>query len=189
LFAHRTWLPFPVILALALIPAATSRSLLLTGTVLVALGEAVRLWAVRHIGVISRTRSHRLGPLVQSGPFAYVRNPLYLGNMALWLGFTLSAGPLWLVPVVLGVLAGEYHAIVRWEETLLAGRLGPPYVDYMGRVPRWNFLSAAAHRRSTGSPVSGATARPLFTWRDTIFSERGTLAAIVVGYVLLLMKR
>ena len=47
--------------------------------------------AVHHIGVISRTRSDRLGPLVASGPFALVRNPLYLGNIALWVGFALTA--------------------------------------------------------------------------------------------------
>ena len=57
-----------------------------------AAGELLRFWAVRHIGVISRTRSDRLGPLVETGPFALIRNPLYLGNIALWVGFTLSAG-------------------------------------------------------------------------------------------------
>ena len=86
----------------------------------VAAGEAVRLWAVHHIGAISRTRSDRLGPLIDSGPFAHVRNPLYLGNILLWLGFALSAHLLWLAPIVVMLLAFEYHAIVRWEETLLA---------------------------------------------------------------------
>ncbi len=55
-------------------------------------GELLRLWAVRHIGVISRTRSDRLGPLISTGPFGWVRNPLYIGNLALWSGFTVSAG-------------------------------------------------------------------------------------------------
>jgi len=34
----------------------------------------------------------RLGPLVDSGPFAIVRNPLYVGNIMLWVGFALTRG-------------------------------------------------------------------------------------------------
>src|SRR3990170_6309226 len=79
LFRQRTWLPLPIVLALLLIPAAPASSyLLLFGAAFVAAGEVLRLWAVRHIGVVSRTRSDRVGPLVSSGPFACIRNPLYL---------------------------------------------------------------------------------------------------------------
>ena len=46
-----------------------------------AAGELIRLWGVHHIGAISRTRSQRLGPLVATGPFALIRNPLYVGNI------------------------------------------------------------------------------------------------------------
>src|SRR2546427_3755034 len=76
LFRYRTMTPVPIALALLGIgigAAAPSAALLRTGIALVATGEAVRLWSVRHIGVISRTRSGRLGPLVASGPFARVR--------------------------------------------------------------------------------------------------------------------
>ena len=56
------------------------------GVAITVLGELIRLWGVHHIGAISRTRSERLGPLVASGPFAWLRNPLYVGNIALWVG-------------------------------------------------------------------------------------------------------
>ena len=125
-----------------------------------------------------RTRSDRLGPLVAAGPFARVRNPLYLGNIALWVGFALSARVLWLVPVVLIVLGVAYHAIVRWEETLLEARRGDEYRDYVRRIPRWVPALSAA-------PDAGGT---LFSWRDTLFSERGTLIAIVAGFALLYVK-
>ena len=75
----RLWLSalLPLALALLLIPSNRPWSDLLMwgGAAVVASGEWLRLWAVRHIGVISRTRSDRLGPLVASGPFARVRNP------------------------------------------------------------------------------------------------------------------
>src|SRR5215467_5838280 len=76
LFRQRTWLPLPLIAALLLIPPpanAPRQVLLIVGVAVVALGEAIRLWAVLHIGAISRTRSDRLGPLVATGPFGYVR--------------------------------------------------------------------------------------------------------------------
>src|SRR5262249_50994863 len=74
LFRQRPWVPLPLVAALLLIPApldAPGPSLWIIGALIVALGEAIRLWAVHHIGAISRTRSDRLGPLVSSGPFAF----------------------------------------------------------------------------------------------------------------------
>src|SRR5262245_55120586 len=85
LFRHRTAVPLPIAVALLAIPRSPypSRTLILAGVVLTASGEILRLWAVHHIGAISRTRSDRLGPLVSSGPFGICRNPLYVGNIAI----------------------------------------------------------------------------------------------------------
>jgi protein-S-isoprenylcysteine O-methyltransferase Ste14 len=186
LFRHRTALPLPIAAALLLIRSgetASSWTLAGTGVVLTAAGEAIRFWAVHHIGVISRTRSGRLGPLVDSGPFALVRNPPYIGNILLWVGFTLTAQLVWLAPLVALLLALEYHAIVRWEEQLLEARYGPEYRAYAARVPRWapNATNLNAARRSTAADAT-------FSWRETLFSERGTLLAIAAGYVLLWIK-
>ena len=85
LFRHRTSLPLPVaaaILTLRIGEAPPSPALVAAGVAVTALGEALRLWGVHHIGAISRTRSDRLGPLIDTGPFALVRNPLYVGNIA-----------------------------------------------------------------------------------------------------------
>jgi protein-S-isoprenylcysteine O-methyltransferase Ste14 len=190
LFRYRTSIPLPIALALLFVPAPGSLSPLSTslfplGVLSVAVGEAVRLWAVHHIGTISRTRSDRLGPLVDGGPFALVRNPLYLGNILLWLGFALSARLLWLAPGIVVLLGFEYHAIVRWEETLLSERLGDSYRRYLERVPRWipSFSDAR-----TNPPENTPGSTHVFSWRDTFYSERGTLMAIAVGYVLLAVK-
>jgi protein-S-isoprenylcysteine O-methyltransferase Ste14 len=183
LFSQRSWLPLPIVAALLLIPAETSASIstrvLWPGVLMVAAGELLRIWAVHHIGVISRTRSERLGPLIATGPFSLVRNPLYLGNILLWVGFAVSARLLWLTPVVLVLLAVQYHAIVRWEERLLESRLGQTYRTYTTRVPRW-----IPSLRGPDRLVSSAR----FSWRETLFSERGTLIAIALGYVLLWAK-
>jgi protein-S-isoprenylcysteine O-methyltransferase Ste14 len=184
LFRQRTWLPLPLVAALFLIPPGTvsgapAASLWITGAGVVAIGEGIRLWAVHHIGAISRTRSDRLGPLIASGPFAYVRNPLYLGNLLLWTGFAISARLLWLAPVFVVLLALEYHAIVCWEERLLTERIGEPYSRYVARVPRW--VPSLGARAPQDAAVT-------FAWRQTLFSERGTLIAIGAGFLLLWLK-
>jgi protein-S-isoprenylcysteine O-methyltransferase Ste14 len=192
LFRRRTSLPLPLALALLLIPSAESSGAtapLAAGAVIVAAGELLRLWAVHHIGVISRTRSDRLGPLVSTGPFAFVRNPLYLGNIALWVGFAVSANLVWLVPIFLVVLALEYHAIVRWEEELLKSRRPDEYRAYAARVPRWIPAFPASPSSNVGAgPPAMDRHLPAHSWRETFFSERGTLIAIAVGFLLLWMK-
>lgn len=189
LFRYRTSIPLPIAAALLLIPPGSwpyslSTSAEWVGVPIVAIGELIRLWAVHHIGAISRTRSDRLGPLIDTGPFAHVRNPLYIGNILLWLGFALSARLLWLAPIILVLLAFEYHAIVRWEESLLAIRMGDTYRGYMARVPRWvpTFGSRVALDAVGGRPAH------VFSWKETLYSERGTLIAIAVGYALLGLK-
>ena len=185
LFRRRTSLPLPLALTLLLVPEGApprGLSLFAAGAAIVGAGELLRLWAVRHIGVISRTRSDRLGPLVSTGPFGLVRNPLYLGNIALWVGFAVSAHLVWLVPIFIVVLAFEYHAIVRWEEELLTSRRQDEYREYVSRVPRW-FPSVGGSRQSSGERRPATN-----SWSDTFFSERGTLIAIAVGFLLLWLK-
>jgi protein-S-isoprenylcysteine O-methyltransferase Ste14 len=181
LFRNRTVIPLPIALALLIIPpSATAGPVVWPGVLLTAAGELLRLSAVRHIGTVSRTRTDRLGPLVASGPFRWVRNPLYMGNIAIWIGLALVARLPWLAPPIAILLGLEYHAIVRWEEQLLASRIGQPYSEYMRNVPRW--VPRPPGRQATAPP-------PPFGWRDTFFSERGTLIAIAVGFVLLWTKR
>ena len=182
LFRQRTWLPLPIAAALIVIPASPASSVRpfwIAGLALIVAGEALRFWSVHHIGAISRTRSDRLGPLVATGPFAFVRNPLYIGNIALWAGFAVIAQLLWLAPAIVLLLAFEYHAIVRWEETLLAARLGEAYREYCRRVHAW--LPSWQVRAASRPPTT-------FSWRQTLFSERGTLIAIAVGFALLYAK-
>jgi hypothetical protein len=121
-----------------------------------------------------------------------VRNPLYVGNIAVWVGFALAARLIWLAPVILVMLAAEYHAIVRWEERLLESRLGEAYVVYAAHVPRWlpafNRRERGERREKQLSAGSAISAVKPYSLRDTVFSERGTLIAIAVGYVLLWIK-
>ena len=85
------------------------------------------------------------------------------------------------------VLAFEYHAIVRWEERLLRG-------TPRRAVPRLRRAGAAmdtdrqSRQRRTIRPASQTRRRELFSWRETFYSERGTLIAIAIGFALLWLK-
>jgi protein-S-isoprenylcysteine O-methyltransferase Ste14 len=186
LFRHRTSLPVPAAIAIVTLrvgEAPPSVGLVGTGIAITLVGELIRLWGVHHIGAISRTRSDRLGPLIASGPFARLRNPLYVGNIALWVGFALTARLVWLAPVILVLLAVEYHAIVRWEEALLESRLGEVYRDYAARVPRWMPTFNRGARKERSEEDFSA-----YSLRQTLFSERGTLIAMALGYLMLWLK-
>jgi protein-S-isoprenylcysteine O-methyltransferase Ste14 len=183
LFRQRSWLPVPIALVLLLVRWGMTRhpALPIVGPGLVIAGEGLRWWAVGQIGVISRTRTTRLGPLIASGPFALCRNPLYVGNLLLWAGFTVWSGLLWMLPITLGVFIAYYQSIIRWEEVLLTERFGDAYARYAAETPRW--------WPRVGRLPTAFSASAMHAWRDVAFSERGTLAAIVVGAVLLVIRR
>ena len=181
LFRQRSWLPVPLALALvAATPASPRESLIhALGLALAACGEMIRLWAVRHIGVISRTRSDRTGPLITSGPYAWIRNPLYLGNWFLWSGVAVFAGVAWMLPIAWSAFAFIYSNINTWEQELLLQRQ-PAYAEYLRRTPAW----IPARRGSAGE-----AARACFEWRDVFFWERGSLLALLAMIALLAWRQ
>ncbi len=181
-FRQRSWLPVPLALILVFVTwhESASRFLPYAGGALAAAGLLIRLWGVRHIGTISRTRGTRQGPLVTSGPYALVRNPLYVGNAAIWTGFVLLARLIWMLPVAWVIFAVEYGAIAAWEEARLRGHYGEEYEAYARDVGRWV--------PTLGRRWTGAAPTERHPWRDVAFSERGTLIAAGVMTALLLGK-
>lgn len=95
------------------------------------------------VGWTASTAGETLSPvgqpdrLVTSGPFAWTRNPMYLGVVTAVAGVAVLAGS----PVCgsyAGLMAIVYHAlVVAVEEPKLAAAFGDPYRDYCSRVPRW----------------------------------------------------
>ena len=182
LFRYRSILPVPLALVLVFVRKGGSPFVwpVVIGVTLVCLGQALRLWAVRHIGTISRTRTTRYGPLMTAGPYAIVRNPLYAGNWLLWTGFAFWSRLLWMVPIAWVIFSAQYRAIAAWEAAFIRSKYLESYDEYARRVrpwmPRWPPRAALA-------PVT-----PLHPWREVLFSERGTLIAVVLMAMLLSVK-
>jgi protein-S-isoprenylcysteine O-methyltransferase Ste14 len=137
LFKYRGFIPVPFLLVVVLAPGRQSARGWAIGLVLVALGEWVRLAGVAAAGTTTRRRSSRVERLVTYGMFAWVRNPLYVGNFLAWMGFVVASGVLWFLPVAIALFAIEYTLIVRFEEGLLESHFGRDYLEYKRCVPRW----------------------------------------------------
>jgi hypothetical protein len=74
--------------------------------------------------------------LVSSGPYAYTRNPMYLGHLIYLIGLTLTLQS-WFAALITSAVAVWFHLRVRGDETQLIERLGRPYIEYTESVKRW----------------------------------------------------
>jgi protein-S-isoprenylcysteine O-methyltransferase Ste14 len=106
-------------------------------------GELIRCWAVGYSGETTRDDVVTAPKLVTGGPYAHVRNPLYIGNFVTAAGFAiaftgkncptmrtaLAAGSL-------GAMAAVYAAIIPHEAAFLRAQFGEEYEEYCRWVPR-----------------------------------------------------
>ena len=74
--------------------------------------------------------------LVSSGPYAYTRNPMYLGHLIFLLGLSLTLKS-WLAGIITVVVAVWFHIRVLGDEKKLIQVLGMPYQEYLTNVRRW----------------------------------------------------
>ena len=137
LFRNRGWLPVLFLGVPLLVPGTMAPANWTIGGVLIALGELVRLSGVAAAGTVTRRRSRNVQRLVTYGIFAWVRNPLYVGNFLIWMGFVVISGVLWFLPAAIAIFAFEYSLIVRYEEGVLESIFGDEYRTYKATVPRW----------------------------------------------------
>jgi len=137
LFRHRGWLPLLFLGIPLVMPGSTSPFRWEVGLVLIIVGEAIRLAGVAAAGTVTRRRSRNVQRLVTYGIFAWARNPLYIGNFLIWMGFVTISGVLWFLPIAVLLFAVEYELIVRYEEGVLESIFGREYLDYKNETPRW----------------------------------------------------
>ena len=115
-------------------------SLAIGGIVAVA-GILIRAWASGHI------RKNR--NLAVSGPYAFTRNPLYLGSFVLGLGFTVASGAWWLGIVFAVLFLAVYLPVMRAEAEELTALFGEEYLKYAGKVPL--FFPRITSYKSSGA--------------------------------------
>jgi protein-S-isoprenylcysteine O-methyltransferase Ste14 len=90
--------------------------------------------------------------LTMTGPYAYTRNPLYLGSMLIAFGFALAARSPWIALALAILFAVIYIPVIRSEEAFLRSTF-PSFDDYAARVPR--LLPRLRFQRSQNSTDAG----------------------------------
>jgi protein-S-isoprenylcysteine O-methyltransferase Ste14 len=75
--------------------------------------------------------------LVETGPFRFTRNPMYLFGSIAYVGLALALVEPWSLALWPLVLVSTHYGVVLREEALLANQFGETYVRYKARVRRW----------------------------------------------------
>ena len=135
-FANRSFTPIPIALSIIYFAQPENQNILL-GFMVLLVGELIRMWSVSYAGGETRTTSVGAPSLCTAGPYAYVRNPIYVGNMLMYLGIVIIAGSPNLMLMVLATMSFfiiQYSLIISLEEEKLDELFGPEYVTYKSNV-------------------------------------------------------
>lgn len=125
---QRVRVPLGFLLAAAtLYFARPTPASLIAGGLIALIGLAVRAWAAGHI--------HKNSEVTMSGPYAYTRNPLYLGSLILGVGFLIAAAQPILIVLFALLFFGIYLPVMQVEAQSLIKSFGDDYARYMKHVP------------------------------------------------------
>ena len=144
------------------------------GGVFVIAGLAVRAAASGHI--------RKNAELATTGPYAYTRNPLYLGSILIAVGFVLAARNIWIALATILMFMTIYIPVIRAEETYLRSTFAG-YDEYAAQVPRF-FPRLGAHR-SVAPDISSGYSRELYMRHREYNAALG--AALMMGALILKM--
>lgn len=139
IFKYRSYTPIPFLIVMFLYANPNIWSIIV-GLLVALAGEAIRIWGVSWAGSETRTTGGVGGSfLVVSGPFAHVRNPLYVGNILMYTGLGIMSFALFPYLQILGIIVFyfQYNIIVKEEELYLEKTYGQDYEDYRKNVPRF----------------------------------------------------
>jgi protein-S-isoprenylcysteine O-methyltransferase Ste14 len=138
IFRNRSYTPIPAALTMFYF-TSFKFSFSLLGLAFILIGELIRITAVRYAGGATRTMNVGAPSLCMSGPYSFTRNPLYLGNMIIYLGFVLFSGGQFLLETLFFVFiffTFQYSMIISLEEETLIEKFANSYSVYKKNVPR-----------------------------------------------------
>lgn len=182
IFTYRSYTPIPFVILMIFYQQSNVWSLPL-GLFIAVCGELIRLWAVSWAGSETRTTGKVGGTyLVINGPYAYVRNPLYVGNILIYFGLGIMSFALfpYLQIIALAFFVFQYYEIIKEEESFLREKFGNDFDEYYKNVPR-------IFPRLTPYKKEGVE-QPEYDIKKGLRSERRTLQAfaIVAGTLIIL---
>jgi protein-S-isoprenylcysteine O-methyltransferase Ste14 len=144
---------------------------LIAGAVVVAPGLVIRALASGHV--------RKNESLATSGPYAYTRNPLYLGSLLMGVGFCVAARSWWVGVALVVMFVAIYVPVIRDEEAFLR-RTFPEFEEYAGRVPRM-LPRFTPHSGDGGDAPAGFSLDLYLKHREynALLGTMGMLAALI----------
>jgi len=144
---------------------------MMIGIMLIVLGEGIRIWAVGHL--------QKNEALTVTGPYAYVKNPLYIGSILITTGFCILADNIYLLAASTFMFCFHY---IPYKKKVEGDRLkkifGSQFEDYDQKVPdyipRWVPYSSQKNRWRYGNFIEN--------------SEEGILLIVIAGILLILSR-
>lgn len=184
LFRYRSYTPIPFVIVMLFFAEPTTSSVVI-GVAVTLLGELIRLWGVAYAGSLTRATGSVGAPaVVMAGPYAFVRNPLYLGNIFMYVGIGILSNALfpWLPLVAAVVFILQYALIISLEEEFLGKEFGAGYFEYKKNVPR--FIPRLVPYRTPAQTDQTPN------WKEAFRSETRTLQALglIVGTLIVLWR-
>ncbi|MFQ6617866.1 MAG: methyltransferase family protein [Fidelibacterota bacterium] len=179
LFKYRSYTPVPFIL-LILILSRTNFVYYILGLIIILSGELLRLVTVGYAGIFTRASTVVAPELVTNGPYAYVRNPLYIANIIIYLGFSVMSWALvpWIFLIVILLFGVQYLLIISLEEDFLIEKFGESYRSYKKAVPRLIPSLRPYFNRSNHT----------FNLERALKSEKRTFQSISIVSILILIR-
>ncbi|HEX7692022.1 MAG TPA: isoprenylcysteine carboxylmethyltransferase family protein [Sediminibacterium sp.] len=116
----------------------SSISMTIAGALLLVLGIAVRVWAIRTLGkhftaTVTLTDDHQL---VRTGPYRFVRHPSYLGAFMAIMGCPIFLNAWWATGIAIAAMTIAYYLRIGVEEKMLSSYFGDKYLEYSKQTKR-----------------------------------------------------
>jgi protein-S-isoprenylcysteine O-methyltransferase Ste14 len=183
LFHYRNFL-FPVFYAALFIPSPEFVDdfdiAKVAGLTLISMGIVVRCVTIGLVYIVrgGHKRQIHAENLVTAGIYSLCRNPMYLGNILLLLGFGLLANSLWFVCILFPVFVIFYIAIIAAEEAFLSNKFGDTFTIYKANVnaliPNLKFANSAFKGQQ-------------FKWKKVLSKEHNSLYLYFSGVLILFL--
>ena len=176
LYRYRSLTPIPIVIIL-LIFSKPSTTTIIIGFFASVCGEIIRFISVGYTGITTRSKKVSSDSLVTNGPYGYVRNPIYLGNLFISFGVVISANTFfpWFIVLYIILFTIQYSFIIKHEEKFLKEKFTKDFTGYVDNVPSF-FPRLKSYKE-------GSSVTPDF--RKALISERTTILIVSLLYIII----
>jgi protein-S-isoprenylcysteine O-methyltransferase Ste14 len=111
-------------------------TVIIAGALIAALAVVMRVWGTAYLGTFTVFHGNmQAGAVMASGPYRYVRNPLYIGtwSMATAMAFMMTPTGALFTVVLMSIFLLR---LILGEEAFLTAQMGQPYLEYKQAIPR-----------------------------------------------------